>query len=122
MVFGGRSREHDISVITALYVYNVPKHAKYNKHAVYLRDGQFYSGKKLEELESYIDFKENSFKKVIFNNGCMKYVNKPSKRDKIERLCAHGGGRRKRALQGYFEVCGIPYTSCGVLYKRLVHG
>lgn len=122
VVFGGKSCEHDISVITALYVYNALNAQKYNKHAVYLRDGQFYSGKKLEELESYIDFKENSFKKVIFNNGCMKYVNKPFKAGiKIDcaLLCAHGGEGENGALQGYFEVCGIPYTSCGVLASGL---
>ena len=54
ILFGGKSVEHDISIITALQIYeNIDKN-KYNVIPLYLNhNNEIYTGKKYFELETY---------------------------------------------------------------------
>lgn len=118
IVYGGKSCEHDISIITALYIYNAISLKDFNKTLVYLRDGSFYTGSRLEQIENYIDFDSCRYKKVTFNNGYIYEGDKKLKKGvKIDcaLLCAHGGEGENGALQGYLQINDIPYTSSNVL-------
>lgn len=117
IIFGGKSCEHDISVITALYAYHALNLKGYNKTAVYLYRGEFFTGKGLAELDSFIKFDKTKYQKVIFSDGCMYSAGKKLKnlmRVHCALLCTHGGEGENGALQGYLELSGIPYTSSGV--------
>lgn len=117
IVYGGKSCEHDISVITALYIYNAINLNDYNKTLVYLYEGEFYIGNKLQRIESYIKFDKSKYSKVVFNNG---YLYEGTKRLKktckvgCVLLCAHGGEGENGSLQGFFEINNIPYSSANV--------
>ena len=52
--FGGRSAEHDISVITGVLTTNCLNKTKYNPIPVYVdNDGKWYSGEALVDIEFY---------------------------------------------------------------------
>ncbi|MGN1042133.1 MAG: hypothetical protein ACI4SK_01475 [Christensenellales bacterium] len=116
IVYGGESCEHDISVITALSVYNAIKRNK-KTLLVYQKNDSFYIGKKLSEIKTYKDFSEKGLKEAYFQNGCL-YVKSliKDKRIKIECavMCNHGGSGEDGGLSGYFETVGVPYTASGV--------
>lgn len=117
IIFGGKSCEHDISIITAAYAYHAINLKDYNKTAVYLYQGLFYIGKGLENLDSFIKFDKKKYTQVIFSDGFMFSAGKKLKKIlKVDcaLLCTHGGEGENGALQGYLEINGIPYTSSGV--------
>ncbi len=117
-VFGGRSTEHDISVITAIEaLYAIP--SKYNVLPIYMRAGKFYGGDGLYTLKNYTPFVPQNHVELGFFNGT---VYKLSKHGKLKQYfkpdCAlllnHGGEGENGALQGFFDIQGVPYTSSGV--------
>ncbi len=117
IIFGGKSCEHDISIITAAYAYHAINLKEYRKTQVYLYQGLFYIGKGLESLDSFIKFDKKKFTQVIFSDGYMYAAGKKLKKlFKVDcaLLCTHGGEGEDGALQGYFEINKIPYSSSGV--------
>lgn len=112
IVFGGKSCEHDISIITALTVNNVNL-SNINKLLIYIKHGKFYLSKKSQNLSNYISFKEKNFCEVTFSCGKMHFANKVKKSVCIDCaiICNHGGVGENGALSGYFEIAEIPYTA-----------
>lgn len=121
IIFGGKSVEHDISIITALQVVkNLPK---CNLIPVYIKsDGKFVTAENLSKKEIYLDYNKNVVKEedVVFMPACQSLA--IMKKRKIKQqikidcaiLCNHGHGGEDGSLQGYLDLCEIPYTSCDV--------
>lgn len=117
IIFGGKSCEHDISIITAMYAYHAINLKEYRKTLVYLFQGSFFVGKGLENLDSYIKFDKKKYSQAIFSNGGLYKVGKKLKKIMsvdCALLCTHGGEGENGALQGYLELNDIAYTSSGV--------
>ena len=123
VIFGGKSVEHDISIITGLQcLNNLSK--KYNVIPVYLQhDGTWVVGENLDTVETYLNFKKNA-KKLCRASLLMgtPYLLKEKRAKFVEKIkidCAvlatHGKFVEDGCLQGALELCGIPYTSCSVL-------
>lgn len=113
LVFGGESCEHDISIITALSTYNAIKN-KIKITLIYMKNGSFYVGEKLSEINSYKHFSTRGLKKAYFENGEIIVGNGVfRKREKVEAvvMCNHGGAGENGSLSGYFETVGIPYSA-----------
>lgn len=122
VIFGGKSVEHDISIITALQVMAaMPK--QYNVIPLYCRsDGIMVTAENLADANVYLDYAKNVKKEsqVAFKTGHNKVYflnkNKIKKVVKLDAaiLCNHGHGGEDGSLQGLLEMCEIPYTSPGV--------
>ena len=114
--YGGDSTERDISIITAVQVFNNIDRKIYSVIPVYYRGGEFLTSKNYDKIEYYVDFSKKEWQKVRFENGKM-HFNTLKRAIKIDCVltCTHGGKGENGALQGYFEVANIPYTSAGVL-------
>lgn len=112
IIFGGKSCEHDISIITALTINNVNL-SNINKMLIYMKNGKFYLSKKLQNLRNYINFREKNFFEVTFSCGKMHFLNKYKKSIDIDCaiICNHGGVGENGALSGYLEIAEIPYTA-----------
>lgn len=121
ITYGGNSCEHDISIITALSAYNAVTNEHDNYILVYMKDGHFYIGKKLNDINSYIDFHTKNLKEVSFCNGFMYYKKLSKKPLKIDcvLMCNHGGVGENGSLSGFFEVNNIPYTASSVMPSAL---
>lgn len=117
LVFGGESCEHDISVITALSVYNAIKNDM-EVTLVYMKNKKFFVGKKLSDISSYKNFCTNGLKEAHFSDGKIHIKTKFGySKNEVECviMCNHGGCGEDGCLSGYFETVGIPYTASGAL-------
>lgn len=122
VIFGGKTVEHDISVITALQTLkNMSK--LYNIIPIYIDiNGVWWTAQNLGESQTFLNFEKNAIKKkrVTFlagspvlmceNNGKYRKIAKVD----VALLCTHGKGGEDGSLQGVLESSFVPYTSCKV--------
>jgi len=122
LIFGGRSLEHDVSVITAMQVLANVDSKKYEVEPVYMKDGNFYV-EGLDKVEKFVDFEEEKHKKVILlkgeflllKRGKLKKFFKPD----VALIACHGGEGEDGTLQAMLSFNGIPYTSPDVLQSAV---
>lgn len=114
--FGGRSSEHEISVITGLYCANLLRAAQYRVLPVYLppQGGMLFSEKlsRVEELSKLRDFTL-----VCLREGRLVPENRPKREiAKIDCAlnCCHGGGGEGGVLSALLEWHGVPSASPGM--------
>ena len=117
--YGGKSVEHDISVITAMQVISfIPK--EYKIYPIYITpNGEFVIAKNLTDVNIYLNFTKNAKKlrKITLNLGKNEIFvlknNKIKEKIKVDcaLLCNHGHGGEDGSLQGLLELCEIPYSS-----------
>lgn len=116
VIFGGRSCEHNISVITGVMTLNaLGKKAK----AVYIdRNGNFWCGDKLSDMQTYKKFTTKGLKRVHFLPADDRVFSDSGKalfKAECAVICCHGMGGEDGTLQGLLEFTDIPYTCSGVL-------
>lgn len=133
VIFGSRSCEHDVSIISALQLIEAAKTAGYHVIPVYIsRDGLWYTGDALFNVETFRDF--NPMGKgitrvsldVSANAGDL-WAWPPQRAGLFAKVpapvahidCAipvmHGLHGEDGTLQGLLEMANIPYASSGVL-------
>ena len=125
--FGGKSVEHEVSVITGLQAMYAADTEKYRTVPVYItKQGEMYTGGKIGEIEAYGDIKTllaGAVRVILVNdNGHFLLTRYPSKLfgnnviDEIEAALpvVHGTNVEDGALQGYFKTIGVPFAGCDV--------
>lgn len=128
VIFGGKSTEHDISIITGLQVLSNIDAEKYNAIPIYIsKTGLMFTDTSLGLISTYFDFKDDNkkFKKASFISGSnllfvsrnldKKLMFKPTIKISCAVICCHGINGEDGTLQGLLELSNIPYTSPGVL-------
>jgi D-alanine-D-alanine ligase len=131
VLFGGRSVEHEISVITALQLINVLDVTQYNIIPVYIaQTGRWYVGDNLLQKNFYRRL-PSSLKEVqevalipIAGSKGLTYLNsRRSSNDilpiDIYFLAFHGTYGEDGCIQGMLEMADATYTGCGVLPAAL---
>jgi D-alanine-D-alanine ligase len=135
VIFGGRSVEHDVSVITGHQVMKAFDPERYDVVAIYIdRDGKWFTGEPLLEL--------NNFKnEVVSLKGVDSAIISPSvqhhglivnptsgrfEKSEVRRLdvvfpAVHGSHGEDGTLQGLLELADIAYVGCGVLASALAN-
>lgn len=120
IVFGGKSVEHEVSVITGLQIVENIDKEKYEPIALYItKEGQWLTGESLKSIET--------FKKKDFKRAKNVYISfNPKDKDKllIEKKvplkvdfifpALHGTYGEDGAIQGIFEHLDLPYAMAGV--------
>lgn len=107
LFYGGRSYEHEISVLTAVQAGTFfPK--EYEVIPIYMKDGKFYVKEDYRKFSSYVH--KTKDKEVVLQEGGIRI-----KRKFIKLECAlvacHGGEGEDGTLSALFEFYNIPYTS-----------
>lgn len=120
LFFGGRSVEHEVSVITALQAYENLDLVKYEVIPVYVsKQGDFYTNSKFLDLKNYkdVDSLLLSSAKVTFVKGGLKTLNFFSKQILLDvaLLAFHGSFGEDGCVQGLLEMHQIPYTGFNVM-------
>jgi len=128
--FGGRSVEHEISVISALQAINAFDENKYNIVPIYIsKQGRWYTGANLLELKNYRDLNklvaeaEEVFMRPEYGDYNLYKVNTGmfSKRNPVvaELHVAipvlHGTNGEDGIFEGVLETIGIPFAGCNTL-------
>lgn len=132
VMFGGKSVEHEVSVVSALQAIASIDKNKYEIVPIYIsKAGDFFTGDRLLDIDEYKDI-DNLMKvttKVVpVKDSKSVYLYKhPEKGFKIKKLVrvdfilpiVHGTNCEDGTLQGYLEMLGIPYAGCDVLSSAL---
>ena len=123
IIFGGKSCEHDISIITAHQAMDFADENKYNIFPIYLDiNGLFLYGSKLKNFDFCRDIDYHQLDKIYFKPSDKNIYYKKNKvlcKADAALLCVHGLNGEDGTLQGMLEMSGIPYTSSGVLGSAL---
>lgn len=126
--FGGRSAEHDVSIITAVASIIKPLEltGKYRVEAVYItKNGAWYWDDQLKDIALYTSGKIEQFIKSqkpagLEFDGQMRLTKQlslgrtKSKRIDIAFPAMHGTYGEDGTLTGVFEMAGVPYVGCDV--------
>lgn len=126
--FGGRSVEHEISIISALQAINAFNTDKYTVTPIYMtKDGKWYSGEELLEVDNYRNTEEllkkctQVYMRPEYGNGIIYYSKKKLfGSDEYVKLdvifpVLHGTNGEDGSFQGLLELIGIPYVGCSPL-------
>lgn len=137
VVFGGKSPEHEVSVITGVQVLKQIDPQRFDAFPLYIaKNGEWYIGEVLSEIETYKNLAEIPDKATrvlpsVKNGvkGVMLIATKQrfslfSQQDRIIPIDAifpalHGGIGESGGLQGTFEVMDVPYVGSGILASAL---
>ncbi|GHU98284.1 D-alanine--D-alanine ligase [Clostridia bacterium] len=120
--FGGRSCEHEISIITAQQAIANIDRGKYEIFPVYIApDGVWRHGRGYDRLQSFASGAVPKGAEVLLTPGSP-VLYRRAKPGRIKPvicihaalLCMHGLNGEDGALQGLLELSGVPYTSCNV--------
>jgi D-alanine-D-alanine ligase len=128
VIFGGKSAEHDVSIITGIQAINKLSKDKYNVVPVYIsREGVWHSGLKLLNLNAYKNPNSllNQVDKVYFKPSFGDHTlyfekksllgNKRQIQIDVVIPALHGTYGEDGKIQGLLELIGIPYTGCDTL-------
>ena len=128
VIFGGRSVENEISVLTAIQAMEAIDTAKYDITPIYIsKQGAWYTGEALRKSENYRDM-ESLYAKCeavylcpIYGDNNLYKVKRPMfGSDVVAKLdvilpALHGTNCEDGSFQGAIEMTGIPYAGCNVL-------
>ena len=126
--FGGRSTEHEISVISANQAMAAMDSDKYNVIPVYItKDGRWFTGEALTDVKNYRNTAEllkqctQVYMRPIYGDyNLYKAERKMFGSDVFAKLDAaipvlHGSNGEDGIFEGVLETIGIPYAGCGTL-------
>lgn len=130
-MFGGKSVEHEVSVISGIQAIMSMNREKYEVIPVYLtKKNEMYVGEEIGKIEAYKDIPgllAKSRRVILVNEGdhivLMPYPVKLFGKKNIEVDIAfpivHGTNVEDGALQGYLKTIGIPFVGCDVTASAL---
>ncbi|MBE5832715.1 MAG: D-alanine--D-alanine ligase [Butyrivibrio sp.] len=128
VLFGGKSTEHEISIISAIQAIGHIDREKYDVIPVYItKNNDFYVGEDVDKIEEYTHIPQLLKKstKVVwikegdkvslyrfpmkkFGNNCITSVD-------VAFPIVHGTNVEDGTLQGYLATMGLPVVGCDVL-------
>ena len=132
VIFGSRSCEREVAIISAVQLMRFADPEKYDIIPVYIDEhGSWYTGEALKEIGTYKPFNPEMkgirkvFPDLSSGSGALLYLNKGTRllaKDKLEIaaridvyiIVMHGMNGEDGTLQGLMELANIPYTSTGV--------
>lgn len=119
VIFGGKSTEHDISIISGIQVYNALDKSKYNAFVIYIdKENKAYMGKNLHLLKTYK--KENIYKHTkkvsLINEFDHVYIKQKRKKIKIDCFIpvVHGEGVEDGTLSAILDFVGATYITSNI--------
>ncbi|MCR5445675.1 MAG: D-alanine--D-alanine ligase [Bacteroidales bacterium] len=106
LVMGGYSGEHDISIASGNQVYGQLDHTKYNVYKIVVeREGWYWLDGEEHRAVDRGDFS-------VTNGGAKVHFD-------LAFIIIHGNPGENGVLQGYFDMLGIRYTTCGFYTSSL---
>jgi len=132
LVFGGRSVEHEVSVISAIQTYEAMNSERYKVTPLYIsKMGDFYTGIELLSIDNYKNIGSllsRCSKVHITNDGgramVLSYPPRFLRNNLISHIdvafpVVHGTSVEDGILQGYLETLRIPYVGPDVLSSAI---
>lgn len=125
VLYGGKTTEHEVSIITAVQAMEHLNLDKYEVIPMYLtKENEMYTGEPLKEIEIYREpelLKRYCKNVVCYNrNGALALQNKNGIFRKIVKEvdivipCVHGYNMEDGNVEGMLETFGVPYTGSDI--------
>lgn len=128
VIFGGRSVEHEISIISAIQAINHVDKERYDVIPAYLtKEQELYVGPAVANIEEYRNIpelcKKSTLSALVREGGRVFLVEKPTSAGlrKTKRQIdvafpiVHGSGVEDGSIQGYLRILGLPFVGCDVV-------
>ena len=128
VIFGGRSVEHEVSIITGMQIIENMDKTKYNVIPIYVnKEGKWLTGSSLMDFKNYKEDNFTDAQEIVLSHNYGDnniYVSPRSsglfKKKILDRIdlafpAFHGMNGEDGTVQGIFELMDIPYVGCGVL-------
>lgn len=133
VLFGGKSVENEVSVISALQAMQNMNKDKYQLYPVYItKKNELYYGEDLDKIEEYKNIPrllEKSTKINIVTDGDKTYLlpqqqklfskQKPIAVIDVAFPIVHGTNVEDGALQGFIKTLNLPFVGCDVLASAI---
>ncbi len=127
VIFGGRTVEHEVSIITGIQAFCALNREKYDPIPLYIsKDNRFYTGEALGKIETYRDMKAclaaaTQVLLVPSENGvdmirypAKKFGNNVVGSFEVALPTVHGTNVEDGTLMGFLEMLNVPYAACDV--------
>ncbi len=132
IIFGSRSCEREVSIISAVQLMRFIDRDKYDPIPVYIDEkGNWYTGEPLMDIQSFKPFRPEAkgirkvFPDLSSGSGALLYLDRGNglfAREKLEIaarvevyiIVMHGMNGEDGTLQGLLEMANVPYTSTAV--------
>ena len=128
VLFGGKTVEHEISIISAIQAMGYLDRSKYDVIPIYItKNNEFYVGEEVGKIESYTDINtliKNSQRVIMVRDdnkvNLIKYPQKMFSKGVVDYIdiafpIVHGTNVEDGTLQGFLKMFNIPYVGCDVL-------
>lgn len=126
--FGGKSVEHEVSVISGLQAYNAFDRDKYEPIAIYItKDNELYTGEAVSDIGNYKNIPELLKKSIrvffLCEQGKVELIQYPAKKfgnSVVAQIdvafpVVHGANVEDGCLQGFLRHYNIPFAGCDVM-------
>lgn len=123
VIFGGKSVEHEVSIISGLQAINNMDTEKYDIIPIYLsKENKMYVGDMVKEVKNFTNINnviQNSQRVIMINDegkvDLMKYPGKKFGNNLVDSLdvvfpVVHGTNVEDGSLQGYLKTLDIPFV------------
>ena len=120
VIFGGKSNESEVSVITGTMAANVLKKGGNTVIPLYMSSrGELFTGEELLDITNYRDGANKKFPRALIGKGGVYVLNKRGKTKKFLKVdvalnCCHGGWGEGGGVCGLFALNDIPLASAGM--------
>ena len=136
VIFGGRSVEHDVSIVTGHQIMQAFSTERYDIVPVYIsRDGKWYTGPTLSRLQNYTDqdllsqegvdtcllSPDTRHHGLIINPLAGRFSKSQIKRIDVVFPAIHGTHGEDGNLQGLLELADIPYVGYATMGSALTN-
>lgn len=129
VIFGGKTVEHEVSIISAVQAMKSLNSDKYIAVPIYIsKNKEMYTGKLLKEIESYKDINKlikHSKNVTLYNEKGRYFIQTKGIFKKIiEEVdivlpIVHGNNVEDGTIQGFLETIGVPYVGSGVIASAM---
>jgi D-alanine-D-alanine ligase len=110
IVCGGDSSEHEVSLRSAQGLYSWFDRDRYNVYIVVIRKNDWH-----------VNLHDGSIAPIDKNDFSFKHKDKKGEKTTFDYayITIHGTPGENGILQGYFDLIGLPYSTCSVLVEAL---
>lgn len=120
LMYGGKSAEHDVSIISAHSIMKEIYYEYYEVAPIYItRDGKWLKGNLVKEASEVPSQEEMRLSEAVENGGQTAVeefdLSELREKDTIAFPVLHGPNGEDGTIQGLFEVMSVPYVGAGVL-------
>lgn len=136
VIFGGRSVEHDVSIVTGHQIMSAFPADAYDIVPVYIaRDGRWFTGDALSDLDNFQDddiqghdgvracllSPDTRHHGLIVDPLAGRFSKSEVRRIDVAFPALHGSHGEDGSIQGLFELADIPYVGCATLGSALAN-